>query len=73
MTREHRWIEAAPDGFDCSGTSRLRVEAIGGQARLRFDEADERVNLRTTLMAQYRKGPAHFVAELWDSRVYGDD
>jgi hypothetical protein len=64
---------AAADGFDLSGTTRLRVEAIDGQARAGFNDADELVNLRTTLMAQYRDGPVRLVAELWDSRVYGDD
>lgn len=64
---------AAREGFDLSGTSRLRVEAIDGQARAGFNEADELVNLRTTLMAQYRDGPVRLVAELWDSRIYGDD
>jgi hypothetical protein len=64
--------EAAGD-FLLSGTSRLRVEAIDGQARAGFNEADELVNLRTTVMAQYRNGPLRLVAELWDSRVYGDD
>ncbi|MEG3089361.1 alginate export family protein [Sphingomonas sp. PB4P5] len=64
---------AAPDVLDFSGTSRLRVEAIDGQARAGFNEFDELLNLRTTLMAQYRDGPVRFVAELWDSRIYGDD
>jgi hypothetical protein len=64
---------AAPEGFDFSGTARLRVEAIDGQARTGFNEADELVNLRTTLLAQYNDGPVRLVAELWDSRTYGDD
>ena len=63
---------ASRDGFSLSGTVRLRAEAIDGQARAGFNEADELINLRTTLMAQYRDGPVRFVAELWDSRVYGD-
>jgi hypothetical protein len=63
---------AGPDGFDLSGTSRLRLEAIDGQARVGFNEADELLNLRTTLMARYRDGPVRVVAELWDSRIYGD-
>jgi hypothetical protein len=55
---------ARPDGFDLSGTSRLRLESIDGQARAGFNEADELLNLRTTLMAQYRDGPVRLVAEL---------
>jgi hypothetical protein len=64
---------AVPEGFSLSGTARLRVEAIDGQARAGFDKADDLINLRTTLMAQYRDGPVRLVAELWDSRVYSDD
>ncbi len=61
------------DGFSVSGTTRLRVEAIDGQARAGFNTADQLVNLRSTLMAQVREGPVRAVAELWDSRVWGDD
>lgn len=64
---------AGKQGIDLSGTSRLRIEAIDGQARAGFDKADDLINLRTTLMAQVRNGPVRLVAELWDSRVYGDD
>jgi hypothetical protein len=65
--------KAAQDGFSISGTSRLRYEAIDGQARAGFNEADDLVNLRTTLLAEYKEGPVRVVAELWDSRVYGGD
>lgn len=51
----------------------MRAEAVDGQARAGFNAADELLNLRTTLMAQYRDGPVRLVAELWDSRVYGDE
>ncbi len=64
---------ASSEGLSLTGTTRLRIEAIDGQARAGFDKADELINLRTTLMARYRDGPIRFVAELWDSRVYGDD
>jgi len=65
--------QAAPrDGFALSGSMRVRGEAIGGQTRTGFNASDELLSLRTTLMAQYRTGPVRFVAELWDSRVYGD-
>jgi len=65
--------DAAADGWSLSGTARLRYEAIDGQARAGFNESDDLVNLRTTLLAQYRDGPVWFAAELWDSRVYADD
>jgi hypothetical protein len=55
------------------GTTRLRAEAIGGQARAGFDKAYELINLRTTLVAQYRDGAVRVLAELWDSRGFGDD
>lgn len=61
------------DGFHLSGTSRLRYEMIDGQPRAGFNEADDLVNLRTTLLADYRDGPILIAAELWDSRVYGGD
>jgi hypothetical protein len=56
-----------------SGTSRLRVETIDGQARTGFNERDTLLNLRTTLATQYEDGPVKVVGELWDSRVYGDN
>lgn len=65
--------ETRADGFALSGTSRLRYEAIDGQARAGFNTADDLVNLRTTLLAQYRAGPWRIVAEVWDSRVYAED
>jgi hypothetical protein len=64
---------AAAQPLKLSGTSRLRLEAIGGQARAGFNKNDELFNIRTTLAAEYRTGPVRFVAELWDSRVYGGD
>ena len=63
--------KAPADGFSLSGTSRLRYEAIDGQPRTGFNTSDDLVNLRTTLLAEYRDGPIHLAAELWDSRVYG--
>ncbi|MEN2786172.1 alginate export family protein [Sphingomonas qilianensis] len=61
------------DGFALSGTTRLRYEAIDGQARAGFNAADDLVNLRTTVLGQYRDGPIRIAAELWDSRVYAGD
>jgi hypothetical protein len=48
-------------------------EAIHGQPRVGFNEADDLVNFRTTLLAEYKDGPVRVAAELWDSRVYGGD
>ncbi|ATY33896.1 alginate export family protein [Sphingomonas psychrotolerans] len=64
---------AAAQDLSLSGTARLRYEAIDGQARAGFNTADDLVNLRTILLAEYKHGPVRLVAELWDSRVYGGD
>jgi hypothetical protein len=61
------------EGLDVSGTVRLRYEAIANQPRAGFNAHDDLVNLRTTLLARYRTGPVSLVAELWDSRVYGEE
>lgn len=61
------------DGLDLSGTVRLRYEAIANQPRTGYDREDDLVNLRTTLLAKYQSGPFTVAAELWDSRVYGED
>jgi hypothetical protein len=61
------------DSFNLSGSVRLRYEAIDGQARAGFDSADDLVNLRTQIMADYGAGPIHLVAELYDSRAWGAD
>lgn len=61
------------DGLDLSGTVRLRYETITNQPRTGYDQDDDLLNLRTTLMAKYRSGPFTIAGELWDSRVYGED
>jgi len=61
------------DGFDLSGTIRLRVETVSNQPRPGFNRDDTVVNLRSTLFARYQSGPFTIAGELWDSRVYGDD
>ncbi|MFA6113543.1 MAG: alginate export family protein [Sphingomonas sp.] len=58
------------EGFDLSGSIRLRYETIDGQARTGFNSSDELINLRTILTAQYRHGPVRIAAELYDSRAY---
>lgn len=61
------------EGFDLSGTTRLRYEVIANQPRAGFNRDDDLVNLRTTLLARYVAGPVTLSAELWDSRVYAQD
>ena len=65
--------ETPTNGFDLSGSSRLRVETIAGQARADFNSDDTLVNLRTQLFLQYRKGAVEIGAELYDSRAWGAD
>jgi len=64
---------ATKDGFDLSGTMRLRYEAISNQPRAGFGQDDDLFNLRTTLLAHYQSGGFTIAGELWDSRVYGQD
>lgn len=61
----------AAEGFDLSGTMRLRYEAITNQPRAGFRRNDDLANLRTTILARYTEGPLTLATELWDSRVYG--
>lgn len=63
----------APSPFDLSGSVRLRYEAIDGQARTGFDSRDALVNIRTQIMAVFDADSFEIGAELYDSRVYGDD
>jgi len=60
------------DGFDLSGTIRLRYEAISNQSRAGLRRDDGFASLRTTLAARYTSGGFTAFAELWDSRVYAE-
>lgn len=62
---------AAGDGLAISGAMRLRYEAIEGQARAGFNSSDELVNLRTNVLAEYRRGNLRAGVEIYDSRVWG--
>jgi hypothetical protein len=61
------------DGLTVTGAIRLRYEAIDGQARAGFNKSDELVNLRTNILAEYRKDNVRIGVELFDSRVWGDN
>lgn len=63
----------APDDLKLSATFRVRYDTIDGQARPGFNASDDTINLRTTLFAEYRKGPFRIGAELYDSRAYFAD
>lgn len=64
--------QEAREGFSVSGAIRLRYEAIDGQARVGFNKNDDMVNLRTNVLARYRKSDIEVAVELYDSRVWGD-
>lgn len=61
------------DGFDISGTMRVRYETITNQPRVGYNRNDDLFNLRTTLLVKYQSGPFTIAGEIWDSRVYGED
>ncbi|WBQ19469.1 alginate export family protein [Sphingobium yanoikuyae] len=60
------------EGLSISGAMRLRYEAIDGQPRVSFNRRDDLLNLRTNLLARYRKADIEVAVELYDSRVWGD-
>ena len=61
------------DGLSVTGAMRLRYEFIDGQARAGFNDADQLVNLRTNILAEYRHDRIRLGVELFDSRVWGDN
>ena len=56
-----------------SGSIRARYEVLDGQFRPGFDDKDDLVSLRTTLLAEFDAAPLRFGAELYDSRAYDID
>ena len=61
------------EGFHLSGSLRVRAETINGQPRAGFGDTDSLLNTRLRVLAEYRSKPLKLVAELFDSRVWGDD
>ncbi|MBA4047738.1 MAG: alginate export family protein [Sphingomonas sp.] len=60
-----------PSGrLSLSGSVRVRIEALDNQFRPGLDRAASAVFVRSTLLAQYRAGPAHLAAEIVDARAY---
>jgi hypothetical protein len=53
-----------------AASMRLRYELVRGQPRPRFNDRDDLINLRTTLLAEYDFGRLRLGGELWDSRVW---
>lgn len=63
----------APADLRISGTFRIRHDSIEGQPRPGFNAADDTLNIRTTIFAEYSAGPLRFGGEIYDSRVYFAD
>lgn len=53
------------------GSIRARLETIAGQARVGANADETLINLRSTLLAEYKDGPIRIGGEVWDSRVTG--
>lgn len=62
---------SAGDGLTLSANSRVRFEAIEGDARAGTNPSDQWTSLRTIAHADWRQGPWQIVGEAWDSRVWG--
>ena len=62
---------AQTDGLSLSGSVRARYEVLDGQARAGLAQDIDLFSLRTVIGADYRSGPLHLGAELWDSRAWG--
>jgi hypothetical protein len=57
-----------------SGSTRIRYEALHGQARTGFAQDDDIVNMRTSIVVDYKLDPNwRLGVEIMDSRVYGQD
>ena len=63
-------LPAAPEGLDVAVASRLRYEAIEGQARAGVPASEASTQLRTILHATWRRGAFTIGGELFDSRAF---
>jgi len=61
----------APDDLKLSGSVRMRYENVSGQTRPGVDDDTHLYSVRTTLFAEYTRGPVRIGAEIYDSRAYG--
>lgn len=61
---------AASSGLSINGSSRVRYEAIDGQARAGFNDSDDLLNVRTILTVGWTGDDWHIGAEVYDSRAY---
>ncbi len=61
-----------PPDLKVSASVRVRYEALDGQPRAGLRAKDEQLALRTTLLAEYRRGAFRIGGEIYDSRAYLD-
>lgn len=61
---------AQEEGFDVSGSVRVRGEALDGQPRVSLSTDDHAVFFRVRLAASYASGPFAIGGEVIDSRAY---
>ena len=76
MTAAAQSRAAAPAGsvgFKYSGSVRIRQEALDGQFRSGFDNHDDVLVMRSTLLGEYDAGTWRIGGELVDSRAYDTD
>lgn len=67
------FAQDSAEGLTVTGAVRLRYETIDGQLRAGFNKRDDLVNLRTNILAEYRRDNVRVGVELFDSRVWGDN
>jgi hypothetical protein len=64
---------AEASALKLSASFRFRHESLDGQYRPGFDDKDDLLALRSSVMASYTQGPWKLVGEISDSRAYDTD
>ncbi|MEO6080929.1 MAG: alginate export family protein [Steroidobacteraceae bacterium] len=64
---------AESSSLKLSGSIRIRQESLDGQYRPGFDDKDDMLALRSSVMAEWTQGDWKLVGELSDSRAYDTD
>ncbi len=64
---------AEASSLKLSGSLRIRQESLDGQYRPGFDDKDDILALRSSLLAEWKQGAWRLAGELSDSRAYDTD
>jgi hypothetical protein len=64
---------AETSALKVSGSIRIRQESLDGQYRPGFDDKDDLLGIRSSLMAEWTHGAWRLVGEISDSRAYDTD